>query len=121
MKKGDRVLIHAVAGGVGKLLCQAAKHLGAIVIGTTSTKEKAEMSRAAGCVHVILYTEQDFEEEVKNITEGKGVQVVYDSIGKETFLKGLRCLARRGTMVLFGNASGKVEPFDPLLLSQYGI
>jgi len=120
VKKGDTVLIHAVAGGVGRLLCRVSKHMGAVVIGTTSTVEKAKVAKDSGCDHVIIYTTQDFEGEVKKITNGKGVQVVYDSIGKDTFLKSLKCLATRGSMVLFGSASGKVEDFDPLLLSQYG-
>jgi NADPH:quinone reductase len=120
LKSGDAVLVHAAAGGVGLLLIQMAKHIGARVIGTVSTQAKAELARGAGADDVILYTEQDFEEEVKRITDGKGLQVVYDSVGKTTFLKSLKCLAPRGMLALFGQSSGSVEPFNPALLAQQG-
>ena len=120
MKAGDTCLVHAAAGGVGLLLCQLAKLRRARVIGTVSTREKAALAREAGADEVILYTEQDFEAEVKRLTSGAGVQVVYDSVGKTTFRKGLSCLARRGMMVLYGQSSGPVEPFDPQLLSTHG-
>ncbi len=120
LKKGDTCLVHAAAGGVGLLLCQIAKMRGARVIGTVSTEEKAKLAREAGADEVILYTTQDFEAEVKRLTSGKGVQVVYDSVGKTTFDKGLNCLARRGMMVLYGQSSGPIGSFDPLLLSQKG-
>src|SRR5207237_6259793 len=100
-------------GGTGLLLCQIAKLRGARVLGTVSTREKAALARAAGADEVILYTEQDFEAEVKRLTSGAGLQVVYDSVGKTTFEKGLNCLARRGMMVLFGQASGAVGPCAP--------
>ena len=112
LKAGDTCLIHAAAGGVGLLLCQIAKLKGALAIGTVSTEEKAKLAREAGAEHVILYTGQDFEAEVKRITGGKGVNVVYDGVGKTTFEKSLNCLQRRGLMVLFGQASGPVPPFD---------
>ncbi|HEX5386540.1 MAG TPA: quinone oxidoreductase [Gemmatimonadales bacterium] len=117
---GDRCLVHAAAGGVGLLLCQMAKRRGAQVIGTVSTEAKAELARRAGADEVILYTRQDFEVEVKQITGGAGVQVVYDSVGRTTFAKGLNCLARRGMMVLYGQSSGPVAPFDPQVLNQKG-
>ena len=120
LKLGDTCLVHAAAGGVGLLLCQIAKLRGARVIGTVSTAAKAELARAAGADEVILYTERDFEEEVKRLTGGAGVQVVYDSVGKTTFAKGLNCLAPRGMMVLFGQASGPVGALDPLVLMQKG-
>ena len=113
-------LVHAAAGGVGLLLCQIAKRRGARVIGTVSTPQKAALARAAGADDVVLYTEQDFEAEVKRVTGGAGVQVVYDSVGRTTFERGLRCLAPRGTMVLFGQSSGPVGPFDPQVLHQRG-
>ena len=102
LKAGDTCLVHAAAGGVGLLLCQIASRRGARVIGTVSTREKAALARDAGARDVILYTEQDFEVEVKRLTNGVGLQVVYDSVGKTTFEKGLNCLIRRGMMVLFG-------------------
>jgi NADPH2:quinone reductase len=105
---------------VGLLLCQIAKLHGARVLGTVSTREKAALARGAGADEVILYTEQDFESEVKRLTSGAGVQVVYDSVGKTTFEKGLSCLARRGMMVLYGQSSGPVGPFDPQVLNQKG-
>jgi NADPH2:quinone reductase len=117
---GDRCLVHAAAGGVGLLLCQMAKRRGAFVIGTTSTEEKAELARGAGADEVILYTEQDFVAEVKRITAGAGVQVVYDSVGATTFHGSLDCLVPRGMMALFGQSSGPVQPIDPQLLSQKG-
>jgi len=120
LKAGDTSLVHAGAGGVGLLLTQIAKMRGARVITTVSTDEKAKLSRDAGADDVILYTKQDFEEEVKKITGGKGVQVVYDSVGKTTFDKSLNCLAPRGMLVLFGASSGPVPPFDPHHLSQKG-
>jgi NADPH:quinone reductase len=120
LKSGDTALVHAAAGGVGLLLIQMAKHIGARVIGTVSTQAKAELAKDAGADEIILYTEQDFEEEVKRITDGKGLQVVYDSVGKTTFLKSLKCLAPRGMLALFGQSSGAVEPFNPALLAQQG-
>ncbi|KAJ3298034.1 hypothetical protein HDU79_000885 [Rhizoclosmatium sp. JEL0117] len=116
VKKGDHVLIHAAAGGTGQLLVQIAKHYGAIVIGTTSSAEKAETAKKAGADHVILYTTQNVKEEVLKITNGKGVQVVYDGIGKSTFDISLSCLARLGTLASFGNASGKVDDVDIMKL-----
>jgi len=120
LKTGDTCLIHAAAGGVGSLLVQIAKMRGARVIGTVSTAEKAQLARAAGADEVIRYTEQDFEVEVKRITGGAGVQVIYDSVGRTTFDKGFNVLARRGMMVLFGQSSGAVGPFDPQVLNQKG-
>ena len=119
LKPGDACLVHAAAGGVGLLLCQIAKARGARVIGTVSTREKAALARDAGADDVILYTEQDFEVEVKRLA-GAGLQVVYDSVGKTTFEKGLNCLQPRGMMVLFGQSSGPVGPFDPQVLNQKG-
>src|SRR5213594_1565474 len=110
LKSGDTCLVHAAAGGVGLLLCQIAKMRGARVIGTVSTEDKAKLAREAGADQVILYTKQDFEVEVKHITGGKGLQVVYDSVGKTTFEKGLNCLTPRGMMVLYGQASGPIGP-----------
>src|SRR5947199_4121458 len=120
LKSGDACLVHAAAGGVGLLLCQIAKLRGARVLGTVSTREKAALAREAGADEVILYTEQDFEPEVKRLTSGAGLQVVYDSVGKTTFEKGLNCLARRGMMVLYGQSSGPVGLFDPQVLNQKG-
>jgi len=120
LKPGDTCLVHAAAGGVGLLLCQIAKMRGARVIGTVSTKEKAERARAAGADEVILYMEQDFEAEVKRLTNGRGLPVVYDSVGRATFDASLRCLAPRGMMVLFGQASGPVPPFELQRLNQLG-
>ncbi len=120
LRAGDTCLVHAAAGGVGLLLCQVATLRGARVIGTVSTREKAVLARGAGAEEVILYTEQDFEAEVKRLTSGAGVQVVYDSVGQATFQKGLNVLARRGTMVLFGQSSGAVAPLDPQVLSRKG-
>jgi NADPH2:quinone reductase len=120
LKPGDVCLVHAAAGGVGLLLCQVAALRGARVVGTVSTREKAALARAAGAADVILYTEQDFEAEVKRLLGGAGLQVVYDSVGKTTFEKGLNCLAPRGMMVLYGQSSGPVGPFDPQVLNQKG-
>ena len=120
IRPGDTVLVHAGAGGVGLLLTQIAKHAGGRVITTVSTEEKAALSREAGADHVILYTETDFEAEVKRITEGKGVHAVYDGVGKTTFDKSLNCLRPRGCMALFGASSGPVPPLDPLVLSGKG-
>jgi NADPH2:quinone reductase len=120
IQSGDTVLIHAGAGGVGLLLTQMARKLGATVITTVSTEIKAELSRKAGAHEVIMYEKQDFEAEVKRITSSKGVQAVYDSVGKTTFDKGLNCLAPRGYMVLFGGSSGPAPQIDPMLLSAKG-
>jgi len=120
LKSGDTCLVHAAAGGVGLLLCQIAKMRGARVIGTVSTQEKAKLAREAGADDVILYTTQDFEAEVKRITGGKGLQVVYDSVGKTTFDKGLNCLAPRGMMALYGQSSGPIGTFDPQTLGAKG-
>ena len=120
LKKGETALIHAAAGGVGLLLVQMAHNVGARVIATVSTEEKAALARAAGADDVILYTQVDFEEETKRLTGGKGIDVVYDSVGKTTFEKGLNLLHPRGMMVLFGGSSGAVAPIDPLLLTQKG-
>lgn len=120
LKRGDWALVHAAAGGVGLILIQIAKRIGAHVIGTVSTEAKAELAREAGADHVILYTTQDFELETKRITDGKGVQVAYDSVGRDTFLKSLAVLAPRGMMALYGQSSGPVAPFDPALLAQRG-
>ncbi|HJU53740.1 MAG TPA: quinone oxidoreductase [Pyrinomonadaceae bacterium] len=120
LKPGDTALVHAAAGGVGLLLIQLAKRVGARVFGTVSTEEKAALARDAGADEVILYTEQDFEEEVRRLTEGRGVEVVYDSVGKTTFMKSLGSLAPRGLLALFGQSSGPVPPFDAALLAQKG-
>lgn len=120
LKPGETALVHAAAGGVGHLLVQMAKQRGARVIGTVSTEEKARLAREAGADEVILYTEVDFEAEVKRLTGGKGVDVVYDSVGKATFDKSLNCLRPRGMMVLFGQSSGRVPPFDPQILNVKG-
>ena len=120
LKAGDTALVHAGAGGVGLLLTQMASKIGARVITTVSTKEKAELSREAGAAEVILYTEQDFVAEVKRLTGGKGVDVVYDSVGKTTFEGSLNCLRPRGLLALFGGASGPVPAFDLIQLSSKG-
>jgi NADPH2:quinone reductase len=120
LKAGDTALVHAGAGGVGLLLTQIATRIGARVITTVSTKAKAELSREAGASDVILYTEKDFETEVKRLTGGKGVDVVYDSVGKTTFEGSLNCLHPRGLLALFGASSGPVPPFDPALLNSKG-
>ncbi len=120
LKRGETALVHAAAGGVGLLLVQMAHNIGARVIGTVSTEEKAKLAREAGADEVILYTQSDFEVETKRLTGGKGVDVVYDSVGKTTFEKGLNVLRPRGMMVLFGGSSGAVPPFDLIALSQKG-
>jgi NADPH:quinone reductase len=117
---GETILFHAAAGGVGLIACQWAKHLGATVIGTVGSDEKAELARANGCDHPIVYTRESFADRVREITGGRGVDVVYDSIGKDTFDGSLGCLKPRGLMVSFGNASGPVPPFEPAILSQKG-
>jgi NADPH2:quinone reductase len=120
LRKGETILLHAAAGGVGLLLTQVAKRIGATVIGTVSTEEKAAQAKEAGADHIILYTRTDFEQEVKRITSGAGVDVVYDSVGRTTFDKSLNCLRRRGMMVLFGQSSGPVPPFDLSALNAKG-
>jgi len=120
LKPGDACIVHAAAGGVGQLLCQIAKLRGAQVFGTTSSEEKARIAREAGADEVIRYTEQDFAAEARRLTDGRGVQVVYDGVGKATFEKGLDALALRGTMALFGQASGPVGPIDPQILNSKG-
>jgi NADPH2:quinone reductase len=120
LSPGDTCLVHAAAGGVGLLLCQIASRAGARVIGTVSTEEKAALARQAGAHEVILYTQSDFQAEVRRLTGGAGVQVVYDSVGRTTFLKSLDSLAIRGMLVLYGQSSGPVEPFDPQLLNRKG-
>jgi NADPH2:quinone reductase len=120
LKPGDTCLVHAAAGGVGLLLCQIAKMRGARVLATAGTAEKVALARGAGADEAIDYTTEDFEVEVQRLTGGKGVQVVYDSVGKSVFDKSVNCLAPRGMMVTFGNASGPVPPVEPLLLSQKG-
>lgn len=118
--RGDTVLVHAAAGGVGLLLVQMVARTGARVIGTVSTEEKAELARDAGADDVILYTEMDFVEELRRLTRGEGVQAVFDSVGRSTFLGSLRSLAPRGMLVLYGQSSGRVDPFDPALLARHG-
>ncbi|HYL79800.1 MAG TPA: zinc-binding dehydrogenase, partial [Candidatus Acidoferrum sp.] len=118
VKQGDVALVHAAAGGVGPLLVQMIKLRGARVFGTVSTREKATLAREAGADEVILYTEQDFEAEVMRLTNGKGVNVVYDSVGKTTFDKSLNCLTVRGVLALFGQSSGPVPPVDPARLAK---
>jgi NADPH2:quinone reductase len=120
LKAGETILVHAGAGGVGLLLTQIASRLGARVITTVSTAQKAKLSREAGASDVILYTKQDFEAEVKRLTKNKGVDVVYDSVGKTTFESSLNCLRPRGLLVLFGASSGPVPPFDLIQLSGKG-
>ena len=120
VKRGDTILLHAAAGGVGLIACQWAKHLGATVIGTVGTDEKAELARAHGCDHPIVYTREDVVARVKELTDGAGVPVVFDSVGKDTFVASLDCLQPRGLMVSYGNASGAVEPFSPGLLAAKG-
>jgi NADPH2:quinone reductase len=120
LQAGQTALIHACAGGVGLLLVQMARRIGARVIGTAGSEEKAQLARDAGADEVIVYTEQDFEAEVKRLTGGRGVDVVYDGVGKTTFDKDLEILRPRGYLVLFGGASGAVPPFDPILLSRKG-
>lgn len=120
LKNGDRCLVHAAAGGVGLLLVQIAKKLGAFVIGTAGSDEKAELARGAGADHVIVYTREDFVAATKRLTSNAGVDVVYDSVGKTTFNGGLDVLKPRGMMVLFGQSSGPVEPVDPQILNRKG-
>ena len=120
LKRGDTALVHAAAGGVGLLLTQMAHNIGARVIATVSTEEKSKLARAAGADEIIFYTQSDFEAETKRLTGGKGVDVVYDSVGKTTFEKGLNILRPRGMMVLFGGTSGPVPPLDLIVLSQKG-
>ena len=120
VKRGDTVLVHAAAGGVGLLLVQMCHNLGARVIGTVSSEAKAKLAREAGADDIILYTQSEFESETKRLTGGQGVHVVFDSVGKDTFEKGLNLLRTRGMMVLFGGSSGAVPPFDPLVLTAKG-
>ena len=120
VKSGDRILIHAAAGGVGLIVCQWASHLGATVIGTVGSEEKAELARGHGCHHTVLYNQEDFTERTREITDGKGVDVVYDSVGQATFMKSLDCLRPMGMMVSFGQSSGLVPPFDLGILGAKG-
>jgi NADPH2:quinone reductase len=120
LKSGDTCLVHAAAGGAGRLIVQMAKMLGARVFGTTSTEAKAELARQAGIDAVIFYNKEDFEAEVKRLTDGRGVDVVYDSVGAPTYMQGLNCLRPRGMMVLFGQSGGKVPPIDPTILNTKG-
>ena len=120
LKKGETALVHAAGGGTGQLLTQVAKRRGAYVIGTVSTEEKARLAREAGADEIILYTQTDFETEVKRLTNNLGVDVVYDSVGKDTFDKSLNCIRRRGYMILFGASSGAVPPLDPQVLNAKG-
>jgi NADPH2:quinone reductase len=120
LKSGDTCLVHAAAGGAGRLIVQMAKMLGARVLGTTSTEAKAEIARQAGIDEIIFYTKQDFEVEVKRLTSGRGVDVIYDSVGAPTYMQGLNCLRPRGMMVLFGQSGGKVPPIDPTILNTKG-
>ncbi len=120
LKPGETALVHAAAGGVGLLLVQMAHNIGARVIATVSTEEKARLAREVGADEIILYTQSDFEAETKRLTDGKGVDVVYDSVGKTTFEKGLNVLRPRGMMVLFGGSSGAAPSFDPIILTQKG-
>lgn len=120
VRSGETVLFHAAAGGVGLIACQWLRHLGVTVIGTVGSREKAELARAHGCAHTIVYTEEDFPKRVRELTGGAGVPVVFDSVGKSTFMGSLDCLSPRGMLVGFGNASGKPDPFDMQLLSTKG-
>ena len=120
VKSADVILIHAAAGGVGLIVCQWARHLGATVIGTVGSDEKAELARANGCDHPIVYSKEDFPQRVKELTGGRGVDVVYDSVGQATFMHSLDCLRPKGMMVSFGQASGPVTPLDLGLLSAKG-
>jgi NADPH2:quinone reductase len=120
VKAGDTILVHAAAGGVGLIACQWAKALGTTVIGTVGSDEKAELARAHGCDHTIVYSREDFVERVREITSGAGVPVVYDSVGKDTFLKSLDCLQPRGLLASFGQSSGSVEAFNPGILAAKG-
>lgn len=118
--KGETVLVHAAAGGVGLILCQWAKHLGATVIGTVGSEEKAELARANGCDHIVMYRSEDVVARVREITNGAMLPVVYDSVGKDTFMASLDCLRPRGLAVTFGQSSGAIAPFDPRLLARKG-
>lgn len=118
VQKGDTVLLHAAAGGVGSLVSQWANHLGAIVIGVVSTDEKAEMARAQGCAHIVMADNSDIAAEVRALTNGEGIAAVYDSVGRDTFMSSLDCLRPHGVMVTFGNASGPVDPFSPAELAK---
>lgn len=120
VQAGQTILFHAVAGGVGLIACQWAKHLGATVIGTVGSEAKAELARAHGCDHTINYKSEDFVARVREITEGRGVPVVYDSVGRDTFMKSMECLSPRGMLVSFGQSSGAVAPLDPGILSARG-
>jgi NADPH2:quinone reductase len=120
VQKGDNILVHAAAGGVGLILCQWAKKLGATVIGTVGSDDKVDAAKKAGCKHVIVTSRERFFDRVKEITKGKGVPVVYDGVGKDTFMDSLDCLSPRGLMVSFGNASGAVPPFNPAILAGKG-
>jgi NADPH2:quinone reductase len=120
VQRGDTILCHAAAGGVGLILCQWAKHLGATVIGTVGSEDKAALARAHGCDHPIVYTREDFAERVVALTDGRKLPVVYDSVGKDTFMKSLDCLAPLGLMVSFGNSSGPVEAFGLGILASKG-
>ncbi len=121
VKAGDKILLHAAAGGVGSILTAWAKHLGAIVIGTVSSEAKVARARDLGCDHVIAMDREDFVARVEALTGGQGVDVVYDGVGVDTFLKSLECLCRYGMMVSFGQTSGMIEPFDPILLQHNGL
>ena len=120
VQKGDTIVVYAAAGGVGLILCQWAKHLGATVIGCVGSEEKAELAKANGCDHPILYRDENVPERVRKLTDGDGVQVVYDGVGKATFNDSLDCLAPFGLMVSFGNASGPIDPFNPAMLGPKG-
>lgn len=117
VKKGDWVLVHAAAGGTGTLLCQMASHLGARVIGTASTAEKVDIAKRNGAEHVINYSHEDIEERVMALTNGQGVAGIFDGVGKDTFETDFKVIARKGTLVTFGNASGPVDPFSPMKLT----
>ncbi len=120
IRPGDTVLVHAAAGGVGRLVCQMAKRLGARVIGTVSSDEKAQVAREAGADEIIIYTRRPFDDEVRRLTAGRGAQAVYDGVGRDTFARSLNSLANRGYMILFGQASGPVPPVDPQILNDKG-
>jgi NADPH2:quinone reductase len=120
VKKGDTIVVHAAAGGVGQILCQWAKHLGATVIGTVGSDEKVALAKKVGCKHVVVMSREKLSERVKAITKGKGVPVVYDGVGKDTFIESLDCLQPRGVMASFGNASGAVPPVNIGILAQKG-
>ena len=120
VQKGDTILVHAAAGGVGLILCQWAKHLGATVIGCVGSEEKAELAKANGCDHPILYRDENVPERVRELTNGDGVRVVYDGVGKETFNDSIDCLRPFGLMVSFGNASGPIDPVNPAILGPKG-